>query len=69
MTPKRLKYLRLKMRLTQHEFANRLSMERRMIQHYELGRFPIPVTVEYSTYWLMLGDKSRKIFIKKFFKD
>lgn len=67
MTPQKLKHARLKMRLTQCELGDKLHTSRRMIGHYELGHFPIPKTLEYSVYWLLVSEKLKKIFLKRFF--
>lgn len=67
MTPKRLKSARLKIRLTQHELADKLNLSRRMLQNYEAGRFPIPRTFEYAVYWLMVTERLKKVLLTKFF--
>ena len=67
MNPQKLKAARLKLRLTQRQLGDRLHHTSRMIQHYELGKYPIPVTVEYSVYWLFISEKLKKIFLIKLF--
>jgi transcriptional regulator with XRE-family HTH domain len=67
MTPPRFKAARFKLKLSQPAFAARLHMTERMIRNYESGKYPIPKTVEYSCYWLMLSDKLKKILLIKAF--
>ena len=69
MTPARLKAARLKLKLTQHEFGNRLDKTPRMVKYYESGAYPIPKTFEYAVYWLMVSERVKKVLLIKLFDN